>query len=98
VFTVPERCTAASGAVPTAREVAPWVATIQRLWDDPEFEARYRALSRAEAPRWDWDRVAEQYERFFEGLSIRPGAKAGASGRDRLAEPGCNDESLTHGQ
>ncbi len=68
VFTLPERCTPASGAVPTAREVAPWVATIERLWDDPEFEARHRALSRAEARRWDWNRVAEQYGRFFEGL------------------------------
>jgi glycosyltransferase involved in cell wall biosynthesis len=26
VFTVPERCTPDGGAVPTAREVAPWVA------------------------------------------------------------------------
>src|SRR5271166_1555584 len=35
VFTIPERCTPSSGAVPTAHEVAPWVAVIERLWDDP---------------------------------------------------------------
>ena len=65
VFTIPERYTAANAAVPTPREVAPWVATIERLWDDPEFEAKHRALARAEARRWDPDRVAEQYEAFF---------------------------------
>jgi len=68
VFTIPDRCTPGSGAVPTAREVAPWVAAIERLWDDPEFEARHRALARAEARRWDWDLVGEKYGRFFEGL------------------------------
>jgi len=68
VFTIPERCTPAGGAMPTAREVAPWVATIERLWDDPEFEARHRALAKAEAQRWDGDRLAEQYERLFASL------------------------------
>jgi len=69
VFTIPERCTPGSGAVPTPREVAPWVAVIERLWDDPEFEARHRALALAEAQRWEWDRVAEQYGCFFERLA-----------------------------
>ncbi len=68
VFTLPDRCTPASGAVPTAREVAPWVAVVERLWDDPEFEARHRALARAEAKRWDWDCVAGKYQQFFEGV------------------------------
>jgi len=68
VFTIPDRCTPASGVVPTAREVAPWVAVIERLWDGPEFEARHRKLARAETRRWAWERVAEQYGRFFEGL------------------------------
>ena len=58
VFSIPERCTSASGVVPTAQEVAPWVAVIERLWDDPEFEAehRRRALRRGPgggiAPGW----------------------------------------------
>jgi len=71
LFTLPERCTPASGAVPTAREVAPWVATIERLWDDPEFETRHRALARAEAKRWDWDCVAERYQQFLGGTALR---------------------------
>jgi glycosyltransferase involved in cell wall biosynthesis len=68
VFTIPERCTPSSGAVPTAHEVTPWVAAIERLWDDPAFEARHRALARAEAGRWDSDRVAQDYAAFFESL------------------------------
>jgi len=69
VFTLPDRLfTPGSLAVPTAREVAPWVATIERLWDDPALEARHRALAKAEAERWDGDRLAEQYERLFASL------------------------------
>jgi hypothetical protein len=66
VFTIPERSSATSGEVPTPREVAPWVATIERLWDDPQFEARHRALAKAEARRWETGRVAAQYEAFFQ--------------------------------
>jgi glycosyltransferase involved in cell wall biosynthesis len=68
VFTLPARCTPASGVAPSAREVAPWVAVIERLWDDPEFEARHRALARAEAKRWEWNCVAELYHQFFGGV------------------------------
>ena len=31
VFTLPDRCTPAGDVVPTAREVAPWIATVERL-------------------------------------------------------------------
>jgi glycosyltransferase involved in cell wall biosynthesis len=65
VFTIPGRYTAANTAIPSPSEVAPWVATIERLWDDPPFEARHRALARAEARRWDLDRVAGAYEALF---------------------------------
>jgi len=69
VLTLPDRLFApGSRAVPTAREVAPWVAIIERLWDDPGFEAKHRALASAEAQRWDGDRLAEQYERLFASL------------------------------
>jgi glycosyltransferase involved in cell wall biosynthesis len=68
VFTIPERCTPSSGAVPTAQEVSSWVAAIERIWDDPALEARHRALAKAEARRWDMERVAGQYADFFESL------------------------------
>ena len=68
VFTIPDRCTPASSVVPTAQEVAPWVAVIERLWDDPEFEAEHRRRALTEARRWDGDKLAEQYEGFFRSL------------------------------
>lgn len=69
VFKIPDRCTPGGAAIPTAREIAPWVGAIERLWDDPEFEARHRALARAEAQRWEWERVAGEYECLFEVLA-----------------------------
>jgi glycosyltransferase involved in cell wall biosynthesis len=69
VFSIPERCTPASGVVPTAQEVAPWVAVIERLWDDPEFEAEHRRRALAEARRWDSTMLADQYEKFFLSLA-----------------------------
>jgi glycosyltransferase involved in cell wall biosynthesis len=68
VLTIPERFAPASTEVPTAREVAPWVAIIERLWDDPAFEARHRELVLAESRRWDADRLVERYEAFFRSL------------------------------
>jgi hypothetical protein len=59
-----ERCTPTSAAIPTAHEVAPWVATIERLRDDPDFEAEHRALAKAEASRWETDRLGVEYERL----------------------------------
>jgi glycosyltransferase involved in cell wall biosynthesis len=70
-FTIPERCTPASAAVPTGGAVMPWLATIERLWDDADFEARHRALSKVEAQRWDSDRLAEQYEVLFQAIASR---------------------------
>jgi glycosyltransferase involved in cell wall biosynthesis len=68
VLTIPGRYTSSSPAVPTPREVAPWVAIVERLWDDPDFEARHRDLARAEAHRWDADRLVERYDSFFRSL------------------------------
>ena len=68
MFTIPDRCTPASGVVPTAQEVAPWVAVIERLWDDPAFEASHRERALAESRRWDKDKLAEQFERFLHSL------------------------------
>jgi glycosyltransferase involved in cell wall biosynthesis len=67
VFTIPDRCAPASMVIPTSHEVAPWVATIERLWDDPALEARHRALALAEARRWDRDLLAGQYQQFLNG-------------------------------
>ena len=61
--------TPASGVVPTAQEVAPWVAVIERLWDDAEFEAEHRRRALAEARRWDSFTLGDQYQKFFLSLA-----------------------------
>jgi glycosyltransferase involved in cell wall biosynthesis len=68
VFTLPERCTPGSGSVPTAREVAPWVAAIERLWDDSTWEAEQRRRALIEARRWDRVGVFQRYQDFFQAL------------------------------
>lgn len=74
LFPIPDRCTVESGAVPTAEEVAPWVATLERLWDDPAWEAQQRARALAEAGRRDRDkdRLLDRYLGLFAGL-VPPG-------------------------
>jgi hypothetical protein len=52
----------------TAPVVAPCVAAIKRLRDNPAFEARHRAVANAETRRWDIERVTQQYVAFFESL------------------------------
>jgi glycosyltransferase involved in cell wall biosynthesis len=69
VFTIPARCTPASGAVPTAREVAPWVAVIERLWHDSEWENKHRKAAFAAARRWDEQRLADEYVTAFERMT-----------------------------
>ena len=65
VLPVPARYTPATRELPTPREVAPWVAAVGRLWDDPAFEAEHRALARDAARRWEPGRVAGEYLEFF---------------------------------
>jgi glycosyltransferase involved in cell wall biosynthesis len=69
VFTVPERCGPDGVAVPTAREVAPWVAALERLWDDPVFEQAHRARALSEAQRWDDAVLADRYAGFLAGVA-----------------------------
>lgn len=61
---------------PTAREVAPWVATLLRLWDDPGFEAAHRGRARAEAARWDEAAAADRYAEAFANLAARENSRA----------------------
>ena len=46
---VPDRITAATATLPTAAEVAPWVAAIVRLWDDPGEHRQREAVDDASA-------------------------------------------------
>ena len=75
IFTIPERCTPLSGEVPSAREVAPWIAVIERIWDDKTFEAAHRARARECGKRWDDGLITDRYQDFFaDKLKKRSGA------------------------
>jgi glycosyltransferase involved in cell wall biosynthesis len=70
VFALPDRLLVdGSVVIPTAREVAPWVAVIERLWDDAEFEIRHRRLASEEAMRWDGGSLVKRYDGFFRGVA-----------------------------
>ena len=51
--------------MPDASEMAPWLDTIIRLWDDAAFheQERRRALAAAEA--WRPERLLPRFEEFF---------------------------------
>jgi glycosyltransferase involved in cell wall biosynthesis len=71
LFDIPEHYTPQARLVPTAEEVAPWIDTILRLWDDDVFyqQERRRCLAAAEA--WRPERLLSQFEEFFTGISRR---------------------------
>ena len=64
-FPVPEQYTPASRVLPTAAEVAPWVETIIRLWDDAAFYEQEQRRCRAAAEAWRPERLAPGFEEFF---------------------------------
>jgi glycosyltransferase involved in cell wall biosynthesis len=72
LFDVPDRYTPQTRIVPTAEEVAPWVETIIRLWDDePFYEQESRRCLHA-AETWRPDRIADQHDAYFRGIVVSP--------------------------
>ena len=69
LFTIPGRCTPTSEEIPTPREVEPWLATIERLWDDAVWEEVHKARALESARRWAPDLMAGQYLAFFNALT-----------------------------
>jgi glycosyltransferase involved in cell wall biosynthesis len=65
IFDIPARYTPETRDVPTAEEVAPWVETIIRLWDDPAAYDRASRAARDRAQPWHPDRLAPLYRDFF---------------------------------
>jgi glycosyltransferase involved in cell wall biosynthesis len=68
LFTIPDRCTPSGEAAPGAREVAAWVATVLRLWDDAAWEAEQRSRAAEAARRYAPEALAGRYVEFFEKL------------------------------
>ena len=77
LFDVPEKYTPETRLVPSAEEMAPWINTIIRLWDDHTFyeQERRRCLAAAEA--WRPERLLPR----FEECSPRSCARQIARGR-----------------
>ncbi len=57
--------------MPTAEEVAPWVETIIRLWDDAAEYDRCSRAARERAQAWHPDRLAPLYRDFFSRIISR---------------------------
>jgi glycosyltransferase involved in cell wall biosynthesis len=71
---IPARYTPATGDVPTAEEVEPWVETIIRLWDDAGFYRQTSERALQWAQRWHPDRLRPLYTDFFGNARPQPGA------------------------
>jgi glycosyltransferase involved in cell wall biosynthesis len=66
LFDVPERYTPENRTVPSAEEVAPWVETIIRLWDDGVYYEEASERCRERAKRWRPEVLLPRYERVLE--------------------------------
>ena len=65
LFDIPARYTPETRDVPTAEEVASWVETIIRLWDDAAYYDQCSRGARERAQAWHPDRLAPLYRDFF---------------------------------
>ncbi|MBX6313352.1 MAG: hypothetical protein IRY99_10625 [Isosphaeraceae bacterium] len=75
VLPLPARLTPQTRRLPTAEEVAPWVAAILRLWDEAAFYEEHRRRAWAESRRWAPEVLEPQYVQFF--ADLRPSAVPG---------------------
>jgi glycosyltransferase involved in cell wall biosynthesis len=79
VLDVPDRFTPQTALVPSAEDVAPWVDTLVRLWDDAAHYEEQRRRCLAAAERWRPERLAAAYDAYF-GRVLRLPGLAGADG------------------
>jgi glycosyltransferase involved in cell wall biosynthesis len=73
LFDLPPRFHTSWTEVPTAEEVAPWIETIERLWDDTAFYERESQQCQQVAEAWRPQRLLPRFEAFFQGLLPRQG-------------------------
>jgi glycosyltransferase involved in cell wall biosynthesis len=65
LFDIPEKYTPQSRLVPTAKELAPWIDTIIRFWDEDDFYQQERRRCLAAAEPWRPERLLPRFEEFF---------------------------------
>jgi glycosyltransferase involved in cell wall biosynthesis len=71
LFDIPERYTTQMMEVPGAADVAGWVETIERLWDDPVLYAEQRTKARERARAWEPEHLRPAAEAFFRRVAER---------------------------
>lgn len=74
LFDVPETYAGRGADVPTAAEVAGWVAAVERLYDDEAYYQEHRRRARERARAWEPDRLRPGVEAFFHRVAT--GARA----------------------
>ncbi len=70
---IPAKYTPESRELPSAEEVAPWIETIIRLWDDDAFYAAAVDRAQQHAERWRPEVLGPIYREFFENVCPQPG-------------------------
>src|SRR5262249_40258966 len=65
LFDVPEAYTPCTRLLPSAAEMAPWIETIIRLWDDVRFYEEESRRCRAAAEAWRPECLLPRFEEFF---------------------------------
>ncbi len=70
---IPAKYTPESREQPTAEEVAPWVETVIRLWDDSAFYAAAVERAKQHAERWRPEVLGPIYRELFEKVCPQPG-------------------------
>jgi glycosyltransferase involved in cell wall biosynthesis len=71
LFDIADSWTPEVRIVPSAEDVAPWLAVLERLWDDSAWYAEQRLRSLAMAERFRPEHVLPAYDTFFRSLSPR---------------------------
>jgi hypothetical protein len=68
LFDIPESYTAKTRQAPSAEELAPWLETIERLWDDEPFYQAESERCRQAAEAWRPERLWPRLEEFLRGV------------------------------
>src|SRR5262249_27173416 len=68
LFDIPAQYTPQTRLVPAADEVAPWIDSILRLWDDEAYYQQERGRCQAAAEAWRPERLLPQFQAFFAGM------------------------------
>jgi glycosyltransferase involved in cell wall biosynthesis len=85
LFDIAFHHTTESRRVPTVHEVTPWVDTLARLFDDPQFESQQRQKCLAEAERFMPKRIIAAHEEYLRRCASNASKSAKPMSKQSLA-------------